>query len=86
MAHKLHEAYSGKNPVPTVALRSIFDPSGATEAKAKHAFGAQTRAEKNQQNETERMTKEMMKGNSVSVKVRNESCIYCGRLSDASIT
>ena len=79
MAHKLHESYSGKNPVPTVALRSILDPSGATEARAKHAFGAQTRSEKNQQNETERMTKEMMKGNSVTVKV-SMSAIHKGHV------
>ena len=36
MAHKANEAYSGKNPVPKIALKSILDPSGATEAKAKH--------------------------------------------------
>ena len=70
MAHKAHEAYSGKNPVPSFALRSIFDPSGAAEAKAKHAVGAQTREEKNQQNEKERLMNEMMKGDSVSAKVR----------------
>lgn len=70
MAHKFREAYSGKNPVPTVALRSIFDPSGATEAKAKHFVGAQTRAEKNDQDETESAMKQMLKGKSVSVNVR----------------
>ncbi|KAH8119808.1 hypothetical protein DFH11DRAFT_1837886 [Phellopilus nigrolimitatus] len=55
MSHKAHEAYSGKNPVPKVALRSILDPSGATEAKAKGLVHNDNKDEEKEQDETARL-------------------------------
>lgn len=79
MSHKFKEGYSGKNPVPTVALRSLIDPSGATEAKAKHLRG-RDKKEENEQNETEKTTSQMAKGKEVRVRdpvTGEETVSYC---------
>lgn len=72
MSHRATEVYSGKNPVPKVALKNILDPKGATEAKAKQLFGEHERAEKRQQKAMQHSTKQMEKGREIQVKV----CIY----------
>lgn len=65
-SHKVHEGYSSKKPVPKVALRSILDPSGATEAKAKHLFKDKKHEDKGQQ-ETITNARDMEKGKEVRV-------------------
>ncbi|KAI5121834.1 hypothetical protein M0805_003268 [Coniferiporia weirii] len=68
MTHKLHEGYSAKNPVPKVTLQSIFDPSGATEAKAKHLFSESDQDEKDQQNEAHDVVKQLSKGKEMDAR------------------
>ena len=82
--HKLHEGYNAKNPVPKVALKSIIDPSSATETKvstikatspnksltrtqAKGLRGRDKREEQ-EQDATEKSTRQMVKGREVRVK------------------
>lgn len=67
MSHKLPEAYSGAHPVPKVALKSIFDPSGATEMKAKYMKGRDKKEEESNK-ATENSTSQMQKGKKVVVK------------------
>lgn len=68
-SHKIHEGYSSKKPVPKVALRSILDPSGATEAKAKHLFNKDKRHEDEGQQATASNARDMAKGKEVRVTV-----------------
>ncbi|THH11592.1 hypothetical protein EW145_g532 [Phellinidium pouzarii] len=68
MSHKLHEGYSAKNPVPKVALKSILDPSGATEAKARRLVGDKNQDEKMQQDEMQYAAKRFEKGKTMDVK------------------
>ena len=65
--HKAFEGYSAKNPVPKVALRSLIDPSGATEEKAK-GLRSQDKKEEEDQDATQKSTKRMVKGKEVQVK------------------
>ena len=69
MSHKVHEVYSGKNPVPKVALKSILDPSGATEAKARHMVGRYNKDQDEDQDRVRKMAKEMRKGEEVRARV-----------------
>lgn len=69
MSHKATEVYSGKNPVPKVALRSILDPSGATEAKARRLVGRNNEDQKKEQDATEMAAKQMSKGEEVQAIV-----------------
>lgn len=68
MNHKLHENYSAKNPVPKVALKSILDPSGATEAKARNLTRKSKRDEEQEQDATQRAAKNMAKGKELQVR------------------
>ena len=64
MSHKAHEGYSGKNPVPKVALKSLFNNRAATESKAKALGGA------NKRNDDEpHLPDGILKGAEVQVKV-----------------
>jgi hypothetical protein len=67
--HKAFEGYSARNPVPKVALllKSIVDPSGATEAKAKN-LRSHDKKEEQEQSATAQSTKRMIKGKEVQVK------------------
>ncbi len=75
-SHKVHEGYSSKKPVPKVALRSILDPSGATEAKAKHLFKDKKHEDDGQQ-ETISNARDMVKGKEVRVTVSTPSLRAC---------
>ncbi|KLO20621.1 hypothetical protein SCHPADRAFT_841783 [Schizopora paradoxa] len=66
-SHKIHEGYSSKKPVPKVALKSILDPSGATEAKAKHIFKDRKHEDDDGQDEIASNAKDMVKGKEVRV-------------------
>lgn len=68
MNHKLHEGYSAKNPVPKVALKSILDPSGATETKAKNLRKKNDQDEEKEQDATQRAAKNMAKGKDLQVR------------------
>lgn len=63
--HKAFEGYSAKNPVPkvspAVALKSLVNPSSATEEKAKH-LRTHDKKEQQDQSATEDSTKRMVKG------------------------
>ena len=68
MNHKLHENYSARNPVPKVALKSILDPSGATETKAKSLRKRNDGDEEREQDATQRAAKRMAKGKELQVR------------------
>ncbi len=68
MSHKANEAYSSKNPVPKVALRSLIDPHHATETKAKSL--AQDPKQKDGEKRERQNIRLMEKGAEVQVKVR----------------
>ena len=74
MSHKAHEGYSGKNPVPKVALKSIFNNRAATESKAK------TVGRDKQQDSKSGTSDGILKGAEVQVKVRVGFSMYkiCG--------
>ncbi|KAL5476528.1 hypothetical protein ACEPAI_3385 [Sanghuangporus weigelae] len=63
---KFHQPYSAGHPVPKVALKSLLDPSGATETKAKHIRSKDRKAEQ-EQNATEKSRSAMAKGREVKV-------------------
>lgn len=65
MSHKAHEGYSGKNPVPKVALKSLFNNRAATESKAR-ALGAANKGNDDKSN----LPDSILKGAEVQVKVR----------------
>lgn len=55
--------------MPKVALRSILDPSGATEAKARRLVGRNNEDQKKEQDATEMAAKQMSKGEEVQAIV-----------------
>lgn len=67
MDQKFHEPYSAGHPVPKVALKSILNPSDATETKAKHLKMKDKKAER-EQNVTDKAVSAMAKGREVTVK------------------
>ncbi|KAL5494884.1 hypothetical protein ACEPAI_346 [Sanghuangporus weigelae] len=66
MDRKFHQPYSASHPVPKVALKSLLDPSDATETKAKHIRSKDRKAEQ-EQNATEKSRSAMAKGREVKV-------------------
>ncbi|TFK47367.1 hypothetical protein OE88DRAFT_1666098 [Heliocybe sulcata] len=63
--HKLHEAYSVNNPIPTVPLKSIIDPRKGTEGKAKKVAGHQ---QDDEQKQNEKFAGKMEDSKEIPVK------------------
>lgn len=82
MSHKATEGYSALHPVPKISLKSVLDPSGATEAKAKRLVGE--KPEDKQQNEALQSTKQMEKGKEVQVRVSDHDRHCSTSASDAT--
>ncbi|KDQ51904.1 hypothetical protein JAAARDRAFT_139718 [Jaapia argillacea MUCL 33604] len=64
-AHKLHENYSEKNPVPTVPLKSLVDPRQGRESKAKRS---ESNPQEEDQKENEEVVGKLDKGKRLKVK------------------
>ena len=79
MNHKLHEGYSAVNPVPKVALKSILDPSSATESKAKKITKRNNEDEDRSQDAMQRAARRMAKGKDMNVRdpITGEQTVSC---------